>query len=61
MTKPKTIAVKLPDEQYRHLIRTSHYLSIDRDTNICFSDLVREALDQTFPMPVKKNNGNQKN
>ena len=54
MTKTKTIAVKLPDEQYRHLTRTSHYLSIDRDTDLCLSDLVREALDQAFPMPVDK-------
>lgn len=54
MTKPKTIAVKLSDEQYRHLSRTVHYLSIDRDTDLCLSDLVREALESTYPMPKDK-------
>jgi hypothetical protein len=59
MTSTKTIAVKLSDEQYRHLSRQVHYLSIDRDEDLCLSDLVREAIENTYPMPKEKN-GKQK-
>jgi hypothetical protein len=61
MKNDKLISVKLDGEQYRHLARTVHYLSIERDTELCLSDLVREAIDNTYPMPSnKKQNEKQK-
>jgi hypothetical protein len=47
------MSIKLPDEQMKHLRKMSHYLSLERDKNITLSDLVREALDQVYPVNDK--------
>lgn len=46
-----TISIKIPEDRLKYLKKMSHYLSIERDADLTFSDLVREALDQSFPMP----------
>jgi len=58
-----TISLKLPEEQTQYLKKMSHYLSIERNQDLTFSDLIREALNNTFPMPKeeKVSNGKQKN
>lgn len=45
------INIKLNDEQAKHLRKMSHYLSLERDEDLTLSDLVREALDQVYPIP----------
>ena len=47
-----TVSVKLPDEQVKYLQKMSHYVSIERDQNLTFSDLIREAIAAQYPMPV---------
>ena len=46
-----TISIKMDDDKAKHLKKMSHYLSIERDEDLTFSDLIREAIDNTFPMP----------
>lgn len=53
-----TISIKIPEDRLKYLKKMSHYLSIERDTDLTFSDLVRQALDQSFPMP-KQNDENE--
>lgn len=50
-----TVSVKLPDEQVKYLHKMSHYVSIERNQNLTFSDLIREAIAAMFPMPVGDN------
>ena len=45
------VSIKLTDEQTKHLRKMSHYLSLERDEDLTLSDLVREALDQVYPIP----------
>jgi len=46
-----TLSIKLPEEQAKHLRKMSHFLSLERDQDLCLSDLVREALEQAYPTP----------
>jgi len=46
-----TVSIKLDDKQSEYLKRMSHYLSIERNEDLTFSDLIREAINNTFPMP----------
>lgn len=40
----------------------SHYLSIERNEDISYVDLIREALEQAYPLPEEKiSNGSKKN
>jgi hypothetical protein len=53
-----TISIKITEDRLKYLKKMSHYLSIERDTDLTLSELVREALDQSFPMP-KQNDENK--
>ena len=48
------ISIKLDDNIVKHLKKMTHYVSIERNTDITLSDLVRESIENTFPIP--KNN-----
>jgi hypothetical protein len=50
----KTVSLKLEDKQVDYLKKLSHQLSLERNEDLSFSDLVREALDKTFPMHKEK-------
>ena len=54
-----TISLKMPNEQIKYLKKMTHYLSIERDEDLSFSDLVREAVTQVFPMPKDEKQENQ--
>ena len=54
-----TVSIKVPDHQLKHLRQMSHYLSLEREQDLTLSDLVREALDNTYPMPKDKSDGSQ--
>jgi hypothetical protein len=32
----------------------SHFLSLERDSDLSLSDLIREALNNTYPMPTEE-------
>ena len=49
-TEQNIMCVKLATEYAVYLKLLSHELSLERKKNICVSDLVREALEKTFPM-----------
>ena len=46
----KKICVNFEDEQAEHLTQMSHKLSLERNENLTLSDLVREALEQVYPI-----------
>lgn len=52
-----TVSLKLDNKQVEYLKKMSHKLSLERNENLTFSDLVREAINNTFPMPKEKKNG----
>ena len=45
------VSIKLDDRTVKHLKKMSHYLSIERDEDLTLSELVRESIRNTFPMP----------
>ncbi|MFA5599329.1 MAG: hypothetical protein WDA06_01910 [Phenylobacterium sp.] len=53
------ISIKLDDRQVKHLKKMTHYLSLDRDEDLTFSDLIREAINNTFPMPLNEEQENE--
>jgi len=50
----KTLSIVFPDEQAEHLQQMSHSLSLKRNENITLSKLVREALEQVYPIKKAK-------
>jgi hypothetical protein len=46
----RKICVNLEDGQAEHLQKMSHKLSLERNENLTLSDLVREALEQIYPI-----------
>jgi len=46
----RSISVRIPEDQYKHIQQMAHRISLERRTNVRFSDLVREALSKAFPM-----------
>lgn len=54
-----TVSIKLEDNQVDYLKRMTHYLSLDRNEDLTFSDLIREAINNTFPMPKNEEQKNE--
>lgn len=54
-----TVNIKLEDNQVDYLKRMTHYLSLDRNEDLTFSDLIREAINNTFPMPKNEEQKNE--
>jgi hypothetical protein len=44
------INIKMNDDNVKHLRKMSHYLSLERGEDLTLSDLVREALEQVYPI-----------
>lgn len=55
-----TVSIKLADDRLKYLRKMSHFLSLERDSDLTLSDLVREALDNTYPMPEDDDNETEK-
>ncbi len=49
--KLTTVSLKLTEDRVKHLHKMSHFLSLERDSNLSLSDIIREALDNSYPMP----------
>ena len=46
----KRICVALSEELVEYLQQMSHKLSLERNENLTLSELVREALEQVYPI-----------
>lgn len=56
--KTMPINVRLPKETIDHLKRVARYESCERDEDLSYADLIREAVERTYPMP-KRDDGNE--
>ena len=45
------ISLRLEPEIIKHLRSIARYEAFERDTDVSYSELVREAILQTYPMP----------
>ena len=45
------LSLRLEPEIISHLRRVARYESYERDQDVTYSDLIREAILQTYPMP----------
>ncbi len=46
----KIVAFRLEMQFYTHLVRESHKISLERDENLSVSDLIREAIEEKYPI-----------
>ncbi len=49
------LSLRLEPEIIAHLRRVARYESFERDMDVTYSDLIREAILQTYPMPKDTN------
>lgn len=63
MTSMKTITVSLRinEDRLDYLKMLSHKLSLERNEDLNYNDLIREAMDKCFPMPKEEKEKCQKN
>jgi len=54
------ISIKIDDTTAKYLKKMSHYLSIERNKDVTLSDLVRESIENTYPLP-KEDSEKQEN
>ena len=45
------LSLRLESDIIEHLRRVARYESFERDADVTYSDLIREAILQTYPMP----------
>ena len=50
----KKICVNFEDEQAEYLTQMSHKLSLERNENLTLSELIREVLEQVYPIQKAK-------
>jgi len=55
------ISVRLEDKYVKNIKRMAHFLSLERDQDLTHSDLIREAILNTYPLPEESNEQNQEN
>ena len=53
------ISVRLETDFIKHLKRMAHFLSLERDQDLNYSDLIREAIFNSFPLPTDKTNATE--
>ncbi len=53
VTQP--VSLRLDIDIIQHLRRVARYESFERDIDVTYSDLIREAILQTYPMPKDVN------
>lgn len=46
------VSFRLPEDQLRYLKQMSHYVSIERNQDLSYVDLIRESIENSYPMPV---------
>ena len=55
------ISVRLEDKYVKNIKRMAHFLSLERNKDLTHSDLIREAILNTYPLPEESNEKNQEN
>lgn len=50
-TETRPISIRLESELLAHLRQVARYESYERNTDVSYADLVREALLQVYPLP----------
>ena len=53
-TDTQPLSLRLEPEIIQHLRSIARYESYERDEDVSYSDLIREAILQTYPMPKEK-------
>lgn len=53
------ISVRLEPQYVKHIKRMAHFLSLERDQDLTHSDLIREAILNTYPLPENPNEQEQ--
>lgn len=52
-TETKPISIRLEAELLAHLRQVARYESYERNTDVTYADLIREALLQVYPLPMQ--------
>ena len=52
------ISIRLPESQLKYLKKMSHYVSIEQDVDLSYVDLIRNAIEQIYPMPLNPDEKN---
>ncbi len=52
-TETKPISIRLEAELLAHLRQVARYESYERNTDVSYADLIREALLQVYPLPTQ--------
>lgn len=55
-TETKPISIRLEAELLAHLRQVARYESYERNTDVTYADLIREAVLQVYPLPVQDDN-----
>ena len=50
------VSVRLDKKVVKHLKQVARYESLERDEDVTFADLIREAIERTYPMPESDEN-----
>lgn len=54
------ISVRMEPKYAKHVKRMAHFLSLERDQDLTHSDLIREAILNTYPLPEETDEHKQK-
>jgi len=57
-TETKPISIRLEAELLAHLRQVARYESYERNTDVTYADLIREAVLQVYPLPVQDDDDN---
>ena len=49
-TKTQTVAIRIKPEHLNYLRKLSHFISIKRNEDVNYVDLVHEAIEQVYPI-----------
>ena len=60
MTKTRTVSLRMDEGMIAYLKKMSHYVSIERNKDLTYNDLIVEAVQANFPMPLESQSDNEK-
>jgi hypothetical protein len=56
VTLTQPVSVRLDKSTIEHLKRVARYESLERDKDLSYADLIREAIERTYPKPNSNEN-----
>lgn len=54
MDKTQSVSIRINSKHLEYLKKMSHYVSIERNLDLNYVDLIREAIEQVYPMPTEE-------